>query len=119
MRNIRPKPPTITLSHLLKRRGHTFDTWMSSAGISSYPEVLRWCSKIGVLPPSEDEYKNLRPLPQTAPADGIVVLEVAPLSEVDETMMVSMVDEAPEVLEVLANGVAKKKSRRKSETAGS
>lgn len=75
MKNVRPKPPNITLDKLLRRRGLTFDTWMSSAYISSYPEVVRWCFKVGVIAPSEEEYRALRPSAVSAPLDGIVVVE--------------------------------------------
>jgi hypothetical protein len=114
MRNIRPKPPSITLAHLLKRRGHTFGSWMTSAGISSYPEVLRWCTKIGVLPPTEDEYKAFRPQPQTAPADGIVVCEAPQVEEVGSPLDTIQAD-APNGIIVVED--KKKRSRKKSETA--
>ena len=114
MRNIRPKPPSITLTHLLKRRGHTFDSWMASAGISSYPEVLRWCSKIGVLPPTEDEYKALRPVPCSAPVDGIIVCEV-PQEEEPASSLDGFREDASNGIIVVEE--KRKKSRKKSETA--
>ena len=88
---------------------------MASAGISSYPEVLRWCSKIGVLPPTEDEYKALRPVPYSAPVDGIIVCE-APQEEEPVTPLDTIQADATNGIIVVEE--KRKKSRKKSETAG-
>lgn len=88
---------------------------MSSAGISSYPEVLRWCTKIGVLPPTEDEYKALRPAPCTAPADGIVVCDAPQVEEVLSPLDALEPDATNGI--VVVEDKKKKTPRKKSETA--
>lgn len=90
---------------------------MTSAGVSSYVEIVRWCAKIGVLPPDEETYKALRPDPVSSPSDGIVVAVVEPST----ALQVSQ-DPSPETfewpVEVVQSTDSKKKSnRKKSETA--
>jgi len=125
MRNVRKRPPTIKLVNLLRRRGHSLDSWMASAGVSSYVEVVRWCNKIGVLPPDEATYKALRPEQVSSPSDGIVVAMVEPKVTIGEVKEVAL-DPSSEDFEwpnmatvesvEMVEPEPKKKSRRKSET---
>jgi hypothetical protein len=98
---------------------------MASAGVSSYVEVVRWCNKIGVLPPDEATYKALRPEQVSSPSDGIVVAMVEPKVTIGEVKEVAL-DPSSEDFEwpnmatvesvEMVEPEPKKKSRRKSET---
>jgi hypothetical protein len=87
---------------LLRRRKKTFKEWIAEAGISSYNEVVRWCDRIGAIPPKQEEFDALMPRIVTAPSDGIIVFEVGPMNEV--------IDPAPEMEDILDR--AQKKKRR-------
>ena len=72
----KPQPRTVTFDRLLRRRGLSFEAWAASTGVSSYAEVVRWCDRIGAIPPSEAEWLSYMPAPVNAPTDGIVVVDV-------------------------------------------
>lgn len=70
--------PKLRLQDLLRKRKRTFEDWLTESGVSTYVELKRWCARVGVGPPSEDEWHKLKPVQVSSPPDGVVVLEPPP-----------------------------------------
>lgn len=69
----------LALVDLLRRKRKNLKTYLSEAGIVTYERLVRSCTSIGVVPPSEGEFMNALGNPSTpmvsSPTDGILVLE--------------------------------------------
>lgn len=69
----------LTLIDLLRRKRKDLKTYLKETGIVTYERLIRSCTSIGVIPPSEEEFQNVFGNPTTpqvsSPTDGILVLE--------------------------------------------
>lgn len=52
--------------------------YVKESGATSYGSLLESCSRMGVIPPSEDEWKRVAAENVSQPTEGIVVLEPPP-----------------------------------------
>jgi hypothetical protein len=66
--------PKLGLANLLRRRKMTLKQFIEEFGISTYAGLETRCARMGVEPPTEDEYKVVRPNMVSSPSDGVVVL---------------------------------------------
>ena len=71
--------PKLTLDRLLRRRKTTLKRWLEEIGLTTYPDVLQKCKRLGILPPSEEEFLVAWPTPVTNPTSGVVVLPEIPV----------------------------------------
>lgn len=75
----------LTLLDLLRRKRKNLETYLNEAGIVTYDRLVRSCTSIGVVPPSEEQFLEARGNPVTpdisSPTDGILVLN--PPEEID------------------------------------
>jgi len=53
----------------------SLNDFITESGVQSYVGLQERCTRIGVLPPSNEEYAALRPGVVTSQSDGIVVLD--------------------------------------------
>lgn len=69
----------LALTDLLRRKRKDLKTYLKETGIVTYERLVRSCTSIGVVPPSEEEFRNVLGNPTTpqvsSPTDGILVLE--------------------------------------------
>jgi len=63
------------LQDLLRRRRATLKEFIRTSGIATYSTLLQKCEKMGVSPPSEDDFKQSLGNQVSSPQEGIVVLE--------------------------------------------
>lgn len=91
--------PQIKLVNLLSRRKLTLAEWVAQNGIFTYASLVERCDRLGVSPPSEDEFfEACPPVPVSSPTEGVVVLPTPPVvsdmtGEVVEPVEQVMVDE--------------------------
>jgi hypothetical protein len=71
--------PRLKLSDLLRRRKTTLKQMLLDRGISTHQALVTWCDRIGVVPPTEEEFKAAWPTPVNSPQEGVVVLEPPPV----------------------------------------
>lgn len=45
-------------------------------GITTYDSLLERCNRMGVAPPTEDEFLVVAPLPVNNPSEGVFVIEI-------------------------------------------
>jgi len=69
------RQPPIKLQDLLRRRRATLKEFIRTSGIATYSTLLQKCEKMGVSPPSEDDFKQSLGNQVSSPQEGIVVLE--------------------------------------------
>lgn len=112
--------PRLRLADLLRRRKMRLERFLDESGIHSYGGLVAKCKKIGVQPPTETEYRSVRPIQVSSQQDGVVVLDPPPV--IDEITGKEIDPEAP-VLEpgieavfdrvVPVDDVPQKKRRKK------
>lgn len=71
--------PKIKLENLLKRRKITMKAFLDEMGITTYDSLVNRCDRIGVQPPTQDEFVSV--MPETIvnnPLEGVVVVEPPP-----------------------------------------
>ena len=73
--------PRLRLSDLLRRRKTTLKQMLLDRGISAYGTLVIWCDRIGVVPPTEEEFREVVPTPVNSAQEGVVVLEPPPVVE--------------------------------------
>ena len=73
--------PLLTLGNLLKRKKMTLKQFLDEFGITTYSGLVSRCDRIGVLPPTEDDFKKLNNPIVSNPAEGVVVVEITPQKE--------------------------------------
>jgi hypothetical protein len=73
--------PRLKLSDLLRRRKTTLKQMLLDRGITAYGTLVIWCDRIGVLPPTEEEFHEVVPVPVNSAQEGVVVLEPPPVVE--------------------------------------
>lgn len=72
--------PKLKLGDLLRRRKMTLKHLLSELGITTYEGLVIRCERMGVSPPSVDEFKVAFDTgPVNSPTEGIVVLEPPPV----------------------------------------
>ena len=68
----------LTLLDLLRRKRKNLEAYLKEAGIVTYDRLVRSCTSIGVIPPTEEQFLAARGNPVThevsSPTDGILVL---------------------------------------------
>jgi hypothetical protein len=70
---------TLKLTDLLRRRRATLREYIDDFGIITYEALLERCTRIGVIPPSREEFAGLNIPVVNSPAEGLVVLEPPPV----------------------------------------
>ena len=73
--------PRLKLSDLLRRRKTTLKQMFVDRGITAYQTLVNWCDRIGVVPPTEKEFREVAPEPVNSAQEGVVVLEPPPVVE--------------------------------------
>lgn len=68
--------PRLKLSDLLRRRKMTLRQLLDEFGITTYDSLLERCNRMGVAPPTEDEFLVVAPLPVNNPSEGVFVIEI-------------------------------------------
>jgi hypothetical protein len=75
----------LTLLDLLRRKRKNLEAYLKEAGIVTYDRLVRSCTSIGVIPPTEEQFLAARGNPVThevsSPTDGILVLNPPELVE--------------------------------------
>lgn len=74
--------PRLHLADLLRRRKTTLKQFIDESGVQTYEGLVNRCVRMGVQPPSDIEFKAIKPVVVTSPQDGVIVLEPPPV--VDE-----------------------------------
>jgi hypothetical protein len=69
------KLPPIRLVDLLRKRKTNLKQFLSSSGIVTYTTLLQKCDKMGVSPPTEQEFKSAAGPAVSSPQEGVVVLD--------------------------------------------
>jgi len=68
--------PPIKLVNLLKKKKVSLKDYLKNVGIVSYNTLLQKCEKMGVAPPSEEEFNSsVEGKVYSSPQEGIIVLE--------------------------------------------
>lgn len=112
----------LTLVDLLRRKRKNLTTHLKEAGIVTYERLVRSCASVGLIPPSEDEFRNALGNPPTpmvsSPTDGILVLDPPEITDI--SLPVEAEEEAqatPEELqEELQEPIRQKKKKKTVET---
>ncbi len=80
MKKVPNSPPKLKLSDLLRRRKMTLRRLLDEFGITTFEGLCTRCTRMGVLPPSETEFKVAFPDPPVNnPPEGVIVLEPPPV----------------------------------------
>jgi hypothetical protein len=69
------KLPSIRLADLLRKRKTNLKKFLSSSGIVAYVTLIQKCEKMGVSPPTEEEFKAAVGPVASSPQEGVVVLD--------------------------------------------
>lgn len=70
--------PKITLTNVLKRRRTNLAAYVKESGATSYGSLVESCRRMGVIPPTEDEWRRVAAENVSQPTEGIIVLEPPP-----------------------------------------
>lgn len=65
----------IAFSKLLKRKKLTLEQYVRDNGIVTYELLINKCARLGVVPPTPDEFDALKVQFVNSPTEGIVVVE--------------------------------------------
>lgn len=90
--------PKITLVSVLKRRRTNLTAYMKDLGISNYGALRESCKRMGVIPPSEEEFKRCQgDEVVSVPTEGIIVLPPPPviLESTGETLEPDLLTDLP------------------------
>lgn len=99
--------PPIRLVDLLRKKKTDLKQFLSNSGIAAYATLLQKCEKMGVSPPTEEEFKEaIGGSVISSPQEGVVVLD--PPDLLTETGDTTAVDEVKSVA-----GPPKKKKKIK------
>jgi len=104
----------VTLLDLLRRKQSSLSKYLEENGIVTYERLTSRCASIGVVPPSEEQFKSSMGNPTiheySSPTDGIIVLNPS-LS--DEEIRETQDDQSSESQ---STSDSTKKKRRKTTT---
>jgi hypothetical protein len=71
--------PRLHLLYLLQRRKTTLTDFIAESGITTYDDLIGRCERLGVVPPTVDEFSAIKPQHPServnSPQEGIVVIE--------------------------------------------
>lgn len=67
--------PAIKLTDLLKKKRTNLKDFLKNSGIATYVTLQQKCSKMGVSPPDEEDFKKALGTVVSSPQEGLVVLE--------------------------------------------
>lgn len=73
--------PQLRLADVLRRRRSTLKTLVSEIGLTTYTGLSIWCDRMGMVPPSQEEFDAIFP-PEAkvnSPQEGVIVLPAPPL----------------------------------------
>jgi|GEM_PF-2331882 len=94
------KLPPIKLTDLLRKRKTNLKDFLASTGITSYVTLSQKCDKMGVSPPSEEDFQSVAGAPVSSPQEGIVVLDPpALLKDTGKKIQVDVKVDPPAVAE--------------------
>lgn len=86
--------PRLRFADLLRRRKTTLKAVLIELGISTYEALCIRCDRIGVTPPSQEEFELvIPPVKVNSPQEGVIVLQ--PLRVVEELSGHSIDPEVP------------------------
>lgn len=78
----------LTLESLLRKKRSNLQSFLKEAGIATYDRLVSRCDSIGVVPPTEAQFRETMGNPLihefSSPTDGIVVLNPPPSDLEDE-----------------------------------
>lgn len=114
--------PKLRLSDLLRRRKMTLVHYLAEFGITTYEGLVSRCDRMGIAPPSEEDFKKvMKPLVNN-PQEGVVVLD--PMVVIDDLSGREIDPDAPILLPVVEvrtfsqpeeNNISQKKLRKKKD----
>jgi len=69
--------PRLRLADVLRRRRTTLKKLLDEIGLSTYGGLINWCDRMGIAPPTKEEFDHAIPpsLKVNSPQEGVVVLE--------------------------------------------
>lgn len=104
--------PKLHLADLLRRRKMTLTQFINESGIVAYGALVERCTALGVQPPEEAEYNVIVPQPISSQQDGVIVLEPPPpVDDLPEEIVFIPPDEQPNLFDLDAQPVKKKKNK--------
>ena len=81
----------LTLLDLLRRKRKNLSTHLKETGIVTYERLVRTCSSVGLVPPTEKQFMDAMGNPTTpkisSPTDGILVLEPPPINDIADSQV--------------------------------
>ena len=75
--------PKLNLSDLLRRRKLSLQQFLKESGVTTYNELVIRCGRIGVQPPTHEDFSAVVNVVVSSPTEGVVVLE--PLKTIDDS----------------------------------
>ena len=91
--------PKLKLGDLLRRRKMSLRQLLDEFGLTTYEGLVIRCTRMGVLPPTEADFKVAFPIgPVNSPTEGVIVVEAPPV--IDDITGRKIDPEAPAVPEV-------------------
>lgn len=116
----------VTLSDLLRRKKSSLENFLQETGIVTYELLTARCASIGVVPPTEQEFLNVKGNPATheisSPMEGIVVMNPPPESDLLPFLRDSLeadedvdIQQTAEVAPELSSDAPKTKKKKKKE----
>lgn len=118
--------PSLTLTNVLRRRRTTLKELVNDLGVSTYAGLQRWCDRMGIVAPSQDEFDKVIPpsVRVNSPMEGVIVLEAPPvLDEISGRVIdpdapvlqpgVEVVTDLPATVESLSEAAQKKRRPKK------
>jgi hypothetical protein len=111
--------PKLKLSDLLRRRKTTLAKHMKEFGINTYEMLSERCARLGVEPPTLEEFLLVAPPLVNSPTEGILILEAPPV--IQESSGKKLEDEEPmpqtnlESQEEVFTGFGKKKKKKNTQ----
>lgn len=67
--------PPIRLQDLLKKRRTNLKDFLKNTGVATYATLEQKCQKLGVSPPTEEEFNSALGAVVSSPQEGIIVLD--------------------------------------------
>lgn len=121
--------PRLRLADLLRRRRTTLTTFVGSLGVTTHAALAIWCDRMGVIPPTQEEFDVSFPLSSrvNSAKEGVIVLQAPPVideftgNEIDPEAPVEppgilvVIDSAPQVAVEKDTEASQKKPRKKKE----
>ena len=114
--------PKLKLTDLLRRRKTTLERHLKEFGIITYESLIDKCNRMGVDPPTLDEFLKTNPNPPiiNSPAEGVVVLEAPPVIHEITGKKIEDIPQENEndYLENPSSEGSKKKSKKRKDNQG-